>query len=294
MSWPWPSDEQQRRIAQLADRAGDLQALPAVVTRALQCIDDPGSSTAQLAAILNTDQIMASRLIGLANSGLYSGVSRFVTVREAVVRLGYRTVRDLLLATVLSGLARVPSRLYGLGPGRLWLHSLATGIAARLIAEDTRVPDPERAYVAGLLHDLGRAVLDRALSTSEIAAVRRLVKERGIPYQVAEAEVLGFTHSDVGAHRLSRLGVGPELVEAVAMHHRPRPGTLSAVVHAADVLAIKAVDPAEVDPGWGYSIEPKDLLGLGPTVAAMMDEPAQLERFLEGVRAGIKEAEALL
>lgn len=206
MSQPTLVDEQQMRLAKLSRRAGDLQAVPIVITRALLCIDDPGSSIGQVATILNTDQAIAGRLIGVANSALFSGSRRFLTVREAVIRLDFRNVRDLLFATVVAGLARSPSRLYKLGPDKLWLHSLATAIAARLIAEDAGFPDPERGYVAGLLHDIGRAVLDRALKPTEIADIRALVDKKKVSYQVAEEEVLGLTHSEIGAYRLSKWG----------------------------------------------------------------------------------------
>ena len=293
MSRPTLIDDQQARLAKLSRRAGDLQAVPAVITKALLCIDDPGSSISQVAAILNTDQTIAGRLIGLANSALYSGSRRFLTVREAVIRLGFRTVRDLLFATVVAGLARSPSRLYKLGPDRLWLHSLATAIAARVIAEEAGILDPETGYVAGLLHDIGRSILERALKPTEMADIRALVDRRKVSYQVAEGEVLGLTHCEIGAYRLAKWGVAPELVEAVAKHHHPEPGSLAALVSVADALAIKAMGLAENDPGWDCIIDPELLKPLGPKVANLAEEPERLEAALEKVRTGLSEAAVL-
>ncbi len=293
MSRPTLTNEQQARLVKLSRRAGDLQAVPAVITKALLCIDDPNSSINHVAAILNTDQIVAGRLIGLANSALYSGSRRFLTVREAVIRLGFRTVRDLLFATVIAGLARSPSRLYRLGPDKLWLHSLATAIAARVMAEEAGILDPETGYVAGLLHDIGRAILDRALKPAEMADVRAVVDNRKVSYQVAEQEVLGLTHCDIGAYRLARWGVAPELVEAVATHHRPESGTLAALVSAADVLAVKAMDLAANDPGWAYVVDLEALKPLGPTLASVVEEPVRLDAVLEKIRVGLSETAIL-
>lgn len=267
--------------------------MPVVITKALLCIDDPGSSIGQVAAILNTDQTIAGRLIGLANSALYSGSRRFLTVREAVIRLGFRTVRDLLFATVVAGLARSPSRLYKLGPDKLWLHSLATAIAARVMAEEAGILDPETGYVAGLLHDIGRAVLDRALKPTEIADIRALVDKRKLTYQAAEEEVLGLTHCEIGAYRLAKWGVATELVEAVARHHSPEPGTLAALVSAADALAVKAMGLADHDPGWDCVIDLEALRPLGPALASIVEEPERLDAALEKVRTGLSEAAIL-
>ena len=290
MHRPMTSDEKHRRVAELTLRAGQLQAVPAVVTRALRYIDDPGSSIAPLAAILNTDHTIAGRLIGLANSAFYSArYRRFVTVREAVIRLGYSAVRDLLLAVVLSGLARAPSKLYGLSPGDLWQHSLATALIARLIAEETGAANPEQSYMAGLLHDIGRAVLDRALTPGETASVLALVQERRVSYQVAEEEVLGVTHSDVGAYRLETWGVGPELVQAVAAHHRAAPASLGGIVHTADVLAIKVLRLADGNPGWDYRIDPTVRASFGPAPAFVAREAAWLDNVANTIKLHISE-----
>jgi putative nucleotidyltransferase with HDIG domain len=293
MPRPVSANDRDARTARLARRSGDLQAVPLVVTRALQCIDDPKSSIVQLAAILNRDQTLAGPLIGLANSALYSGSRRFVSVREAVIRLGFRTVRDLLFATVVSGLARSPSRLYGLGPDKLWQHSLGTAIAARVIAEDTKIYDPERGYIAGLLHDVGRAMLERALSQGEIAAIRALVREKKVTYHIAEGEILGLTHSELGAYRLAKWGIGPEVVDSVASHHLPQRETLSALVHAADALAISAVDLGNNDPGWAYGIEPETLERLQQTNDRVTGDSQWLATVIDRVRTGVGEAVSL-
>jgi len=278
----------------LVARVGDLQAVSSVVTRALECIDSSRSSSAELAAIVSTDPTLSGRLVGIANSWLYSSSRRFVTVHEAIVRVGYRNVRDLLLAAMVVGMARAPLRLYGLGPGELWRHSLATAVAAKVLVTDAKIGNPERGYMAGLLHDVGRIIFDRALSPGEVSAVQDLVRTRNASFHDAETAVFGFSHGEAGAYQLQLWRVDADTIEAVAAHHRPKPGTLAAIIHTADVLAIIATTKTVAAPGWSYAVAPKILASLGPALAAGKDWQSRLDRFVAEIRIGVAEADRLL
>lgn len=288
-----PGLEVNARIAAMARRAGDLQAMPAVLTRALQCIDSSTSSSAELASILNTDPTIAGRLTGIANSALYVGSRRFVTVHEAIVRIGYRNVRELLLATAVVGMAKAPLRLYGMGPGELWKHCLATAAAARLLGLDSRIATPERCYMAGLLHDLGRVMFDRALPPTEASALVNLVRSKNAVYQDAETALFGFCHAELGAFQLLQWGVDPETVGAVAAHHSAQPATMAAIIHTADVLAIIA-NSSVASPGWGYSVSPKILASLGPRLLPGRDWQQRIDRTVGEIQQGVGETDKLL
>jgi len=279
-----------QRILSLVDALGDLKALPQVTQRALSCIQDSRSSSTELSAIIATDQAISARLLGMANSAFGRGVRPFVSVQEAVVRLGYRNVQDVLLSIAASNLLEKPLPLYDVAPGELWRHSVATAISARLVALRCQVPQNNAAYVAGLMHDAGRFVLDRGLLPSEKSAIRGIVAHDRTSFQNAEYEVLGFSHAEVGAVLLHRWGLSEEVVHAVAVHHRPSLSIeegLGAAIHAADVLALLALPISR--PGWLFAVEPliSSRFGISP-------DSRVLPELLTEIKAGFDSAVRLV
>jgi putative nucleotidyltransferase with HDIG domain len=279
-----------RRAVGLADVVGSLEAMPQVVHRALDCLQNSRSSSTELASIISTDQAIAARVLGLANSVWGRGVRQFVSVQEAVVRLGYRSVQDILLTASISRLLEEPMALYDIGPGELWRHSMATATAARILATRKHLPQSPAAYVAGLLHDAGRAVLDRALNSSEKTAIRSIVAYERATFHKAEYQALGFSHAEVGAVLLSRWGLGEDVVRSIARHHRPMlepDEPLSTVVHAADVLALLAIPIRQ--PGWLFPIEPAPAAFLG-----LSADDTAIPRVMAGIREGLQNATRLV
>ena len=162
-----------------------------------------------------------------------------------------------------------------------------------MIAEAAGIPDPELGYIAELLHDLGRVVLDQALTEAEIGEVRAVVAKKGIRYFEAEDEVLGLNHAEVGAYRLAQWGVAPELVEAVAEHHHPRNTILSAMVHAADVAATRALGFDSSDPGWNHAVDFAALQALSASIADAVSGPEGIDEIVRSVAASLNERAGL-
>ena len=279
-----------RRALAVVEWLGNLQALPQVVQRALACIQDSRSSSTELAAIIATDQAISARLLGMANSVYGRGVRPFVSVHEAVVRLGYRNVQNVLLSLSATRFLEEALPLYEVRPGELWQHSVATATGARVLAARRRLPQGSASYVAGLLHDAGRSALDRGLTAAEKSAIRGAVTYSRLGFQKAEYEVLGFSHAEVGAALLHRWGLSEEIVRAIARHHQPSlapEDALSAITHGADVLALLALPIRR--PGWLYAIEPTVASYLGLSA----DEHA-IPEVLKEIEVGLQSAERLI
>lgn len=290
-----PSSDVRLRVARALGDMSDLKALPQVVRRALRCLSDSRSSSAELAAILSTDQAIAGRLLGAANSVLFRGSRRFVTVQEAVVRLGYLNVRRLLLVAGLSDAFQRPLRLYNMAPGELWIHSLAAAVAARLIAASSGLVNAESAYIGGLLHDIGRAAMARDLGRSAVETMTDITRSGDISFHQAERQVLGFTHADVGAVLLDEWGLGDELVAAVGAHHDGvvPAGPLAWVIHVGDVLAVTAVPPSS-SVGWIWSVDPGVVKRLGLEQWLDGGAAGDLDDLLKEVRRGVTIATRLI
>lgn len=279
-----------RRAVALAELIGSLEAMPQVVHRALDCIQNSRSSSTELTSIIATDQAVAARLLGLANSAWGRGAKQFVSLQEAVVRLGYRNVQDILMSAAVSQLLEQPMPLYEIGRGELWRHSVATATAARMIATHRRLPQAPASYIAGLLHDAGRAVLDRALTQGEKSAIRGVVSYERASFQHAEYQVLGFSHAEVGALLLYRWGLGEDVVRSIARHHRPMSDPdepLASVVHGSDVLALLGIPIRQ--PGWLFAIEPAVASHFG-----LSADDKLIPWVLSGIQEGMQSAVRLV
>ncbi len=230
--------EEARRLVQ---RIADLPTLPIVIPRILRLVDDQRSSARDLANVIGSDQSLASRVLRLANSAFFGFQRRVGTLNHAVVLLGFNTVKSLVLAATVFDALQDGDGAHGFDRKQFWLHVVATATAARMAARDLSLADPEVAFVGGLLHDIGKVVLDRFLHQRYTEAVG-LAGDLRCPIRTAEVALFGIDHAEVGRWLAERWRLPVAIVESIAFHHRPGAAqptqwTLSAMVHLADVLA---------------------------------------------------------
>ena len=255
------------RLEALVRQVRDLPALPAAVVRVMQLTDDPKAGMADVARALASDQALAARVLKLANSAFYGASRRIATVSEAVVTLGMRTTRNLVMATSCQEMLERDVAGYALPRGALWRHSLACASAAQALAERARYRATEEAFVAGLLHDIGKVVLS-TYRKEEFARVllRALAGDR--TFAEAEREVLGFDHAEAGARLLERWNLPSSLVLAVRYHHAPLESPsvslLPCLVHVADAVCLTLGIGLGLD-GLAYTLHPEALAALDLT-----------------------------
>jgi putative nucleotidyltransferase with HDIG domain len=215
-----------------------LEPLPGHVLEAMHLLDDPKSSADEVAAAVGRDPVLAARVLRLANSALYMRTRRVATLREAVVLIGFGAIRSLLVTAVAYDAFRRGAPGYGLDQLRMWQHALAVATIARHIAR-TRRMNAEAAFVAGLLHDIGKMALAHALQEQYERVLGEI--RAGADFLEAERRTFGCDHAQIGAEAARRWRLPDELVEAIEYHHRPdeldAPG-LADVVHVADALAV--------------------------------------------------------
>ncbi|MGA2174861.1 MAG: HDOD domain-containing protein [Verrucomicrobiota bacterium] len=201
-------------------------------------LQSPQCSLSTVGEAIEKDPDLTSRLLRLGNSPFYGYSTRLTSVAEAVSLIGIRQVQDLLLASsIIERFAGVPEKYVSMES--FWRHSLACGIAARLVAMERRLPKPDKYFVAGLLHDVGRLVL---LGQGAQAAhqVFQLCQKERMLLREAEMRVLGFDHQQIGGALLRHWRYPTTLIEAVACHHQPALAELgreeAATVHFCDHL----------------------------------------------------------
>ncbi len=230
-----------QRLNALVRQVHDLPALPETVLRVMQVTEDPKAGIADAAKVLVSDQALAARVLKLANSAFYGSSRRIGTVSDAVVILGMRTTRNLVMAASCEALLEGEVAGYGLPRGALLRHSLVCASAAQALAKRAKYRGMEEAFVAGLLHDIGKVVMN-AYQRDQFREVLALVSV-GMTYAEAERAVFGFDHAEAGGCLLERWNLPLPLVSAVRHHHTPldapSDSPLPCLVHAADAVCMR-------------------------------------------------------
>lgn len=228
-------------LENIVSAVDDLPALPHVVVQVMKLTEDPNSTAQDINNVLSQDQAMTARVLKLANSAFYGFPRRISTVTDAIVLLGFKTIKSIVMAASVSDILAGKMEGYALEPGELWKHSQASALAARHIARKVKYFQLDLAYTAALLHDIGKVILNNAMQDAYREVVN-VVMEKNIPFYEAEIEVLGFSHAEIGARVAEKWNLPSDLVEAIAFHHNPEEATdnkkLTAVVHLADALCV--------------------------------------------------------
>jgi HD-like signal output (HDOD) protein len=254
-------------LPELIASTHELATLPNTVIRLLGLLDDLTVDATRVMDIVDKDPSLTSNLLKLCNSAYYSLPRRIGSVKEAVVLLGNKTIVTLAFACGMGEVLRGPLSGYGLAKDEMWCHALATGLGASYIAGKNGTTDlRDRAFTAGLVHDIGKLLLDRLLATS----LQQLPpRAEGRTLIAAERQIIGIDHCEAGAALAKAWNFPPMLVCAIEHHHEPELADSAAelvrAVAAADLIARS--------------------LGLGSTVTDAATAPESLEALTDqGIR----------
>ncbi|MDR1649673.1 MAG: HDOD domain-containing protein [Synergistaceae bacterium] len=215
-------DERSRELikTRIISKLREMKSFPQFVVETLRKLNDPNSSASDVAASLSRDEGLVLRTLKLANSAAYGMPRNISDISEAIALLGYKNVSNIVLsATVYSVMDKGLSG-YALDRGEMWRHSLTAAYTARHIATMTRKAPPEEAYVGGLLHDIGKVVLNDYVRFG-YGIIVKLVEEEHVPFTEAEMKVLGFDHSAVGSLLIERWDLPKAYHYSTLYHHRP-------------------------------------------------------------------------
>lgn len=229
------------RMQSLLRQVRDLPALPDVAMRVMRAAEDTRSSMSEVAHTISRDQALTTRVLRLANSSFYGAVRTISTVSDAVVLLGMRTLRNLAMAASCQELLAAELQGYHMGRGDLWRHSYCCALVAQSLSRRVRYPVAEEAFVAGLLHDVGKVLVSVQMRTQFNIIMYTATKHK-IPFIEAERQVIGFDHAEIGARMLEKWNLPDTLAHAVRYHHAPlaprNPSALCCLVHVADVICL--------------------------------------------------------
>ncbi len=200
----------------VVNMVGELSVLPQVASRVLSLLSKDDATAADLEREISLDQVMTARILGVANSSYFMGNSEIKTVRDAIVRLGFRTIRSWTLVAA--------SRAVILGGRKsevlnsIWEKSVSTAIACQVAADTSGLCNREVAFTGGLMQNLGQLVLARALP-DQYKKIFESANKQGEPVHAIEKATFGFDHGDLGGCLIDRWHLNPELAGAVKLHH---------------------------------------------------------------------------
>lgn len=271
-------------LEQLIMETCDLPTMPSVAEKVLRLVSDPDTTALDLQKVILVDQAMTARILKLANSVFYGSIRKVQTVSDAIKVMGFNTLKSI----VLMASSRENYKQFGLTEQMLWEHSLGAAVAAGIIAREARLRNPEEAFVGGLLHDIGKVVMNNS-DPQKFADVMQKVYNEQLSFRVAEWEFYGFSHVDVGALVIRKWKLSECLEMAVKHQYEPESlladpycMQLTAIINLADQFCLKL--------GIGHREPVSDLpLDREESVGILKMDPAGLQELLEKVALAYEE-----
>ncbi len=252
-------------LDQIVAHTTTLPRLPAAAMRLVGVLGDPDSSLDEIVESIRFDQTITAELLRYCNSA-YLGVPREVrSLDEAIRFLGTAKVLQLAMAAHAQSLLSRSQSGYGLPPGALWKHSVGVALAAQRLGALRQSADRGALFTAGLLHDVGKIVLNEFVG-AEYARIAARVEDERMSFEEAEAAVLGFTHAEVGARLAESWGLPAPIVRCIRHHYRPDelapPDLLVDLTHLADCICLM-MGVGGGDDGTSYRALPQVIARIG-------------------------------
>lgn len=226
-------------LSRLTAKLKTLPTLPAVVNRVMELTADPNSSATDLMKVIQADVALTTTILKTANSALYSFPRGVSSLQQAITLLGFLEVRNIVMAKAVFSSFKSLEKEKTVDVKTFWEHSLVCAMASRIISKHLKIEDNE-AFVAGLIHDIGKLAIYLAIPEK----YSRMIQDSGLVTfgdHISEKRIFDVSHDEVGMMVLKRWRFPASLVEAVGFHHRiPEAGKkseLTLIVHVADLLS---------------------------------------------------------
>lgn len=252
----------------MVEKEVGLASFPDVYYKIKDVLSNPTSSASHMADVVEKDTSLSAKLLKIVNSAFYSFPSRIDSIRRAITIIGTKELGTLAVGiSAIEAFKGIPTEFTDMR--KFWRHSIACGVFARLLGVHIDEVSTERLFVSGLMHDIGRLVIFRALP-EESAYTLFLSCKLQKPLADIEYEVLGFDHADVGGALLEKWKFPSQLVKNVRFHHSVKNIHIeSSIVAAADCMAVAFGSPVTssyIIPS--ISKEVWDALGISTSVIA--------------------------
>ncbi len=227
-----------------------IPTLPAIAMEAIRLMEGDQSNFGSIAELLQNDQVLSGRILHYANSAFVGARTEITTIAKAISLLGFTTVRSLILSVAVFDCFSGPLASRRDDLVKFWLHSIGVAVCAEILAQRLGFAQPDEAYLAGLVHDVGKLVCFLHLPEGFMKVCQELEKQGGYGIEAplaleVEEELMGITHTEVGKLVANQWLFPAALAKAMWLHHqpvfatiKPDPENLYQVIRFADVLCI--------------------------------------------------------
>lgn len=208
---------QEKIIERIILRTVDIPSLPPIAMKVMNLIQDNHASLKTLEEIISRDQGFATRLLRIANSPYYGRDRKIEDIPQALLLIGFETLKSLVIATSLRDL----HRRFGIFEQKLWEHSLGVALCSSLLAMVTHIATTDEALVCGLIHDVGKTVINNAMPELYSQIYEKMHREKRQLIEIEE-ETLKFNHTVIG-RLIAKKWKLPEKLEMVITYHHTYP-----------------------------------------------------------------------
>ncbi|MFH1146508.1 MAG: HDOD domain-containing protein [Pseudomonadota bacterium] len=204
----------------ISEQIEQLPPFPLVVNQVLRVIESPSCSLVDLSKVILNDPSLTGKILQIINSAYYGFAGKISTVSHAVSLLGTKEIKNLALSLPINDSFFSKKKSCRLNQSDLWIHSLSVGACARAVAERVKYPLPEEAFIAGLLHDIGKNVLNDVFPDKFDQVLHR-TDESGLALVDVEKDMLTISHDTIGYWLAQHWKLPDSLTTAIQNHHSP-------------------------------------------------------------------------
>ncbi|MDZ4726313.1 MAG: HDOD domain-containing protein [Leptospira sp.] len=233
---------EKEKVDQVLKDVNKLPSISSVVTKVLEKLQKPDVNITELAAEISKDPAITASVIKLSNSAYYRASKPIRTVQEALMTLGTKTVKEIVLVTAAKGILSQDLNNYQLEAAQLWTSSLLVAeMSSRIVIHKKLNIDKDLAFTSGLLCNVGKIVLAQFFQPV-MFQLKAELKDFKDPFPLLEKKYFGYTHMEISEILLTRWNFPKELVDVVAHYLNPDESTvnslLTSVVHIASILIV--------------------------------------------------------
>ncbi|WP_022664551.1 HDOD domain-containing protein [Desulfospira joergensenii] len=267
-------------IEDIKSTVNTLKPIPQTALKILRMFQNDRSGIADITRELSQDQVLSAQTLKICNSALFAGTMSIETLKDAVILLGEELlVKSVITAAVNSYYGQVISSGYSLCKGGLFFHAVNVASTAEKLAEKSGKVPGKHAYTAGLLHDIGKVVLDQFVADSVPLLFRNLSRE-GESFLSSEKKLLGITHCEAGALLAKNWQFSPTLYQTIAHHHLPEKAPeehrdMVSLVYLADLLMERF--------NTGVDLEKMQVGSIGPVLDRLGISMSQVPEIIDGI-----------
>ena len=289
-------DQEQARVERwkpILEKLNDIPTLPAVAMRVTELINDPNSSSADIADVLKKDQVLTAKVLRLINSPYYGIPGEVTDVKRALAYLGFNTLAQLVLSiSVISAFADNNNTRFS--PQKFWQHALGTAVASEIIAKKIGYAKPEECFTCGLLHDIGKIVLLK-VAPEEFLRVVQLAEKEKISFFEAERKLDVPGHGYLGEFVADKWRL-PMVIRMSVRYHHVDVSKMETILDSMKpaVQAVALANQIVVKENIGYSGNASNAVITEELIKPLGLTLADVEKITEKVKNDIDGASAFL